>query len=117
MSERGSFITEYVYCGACALVAAKFFSAYGRHKYWCTQQLDSWIDGERLPVFAGKLGGMYSGAELHDFEDGWGPELQAVICHPMRIAVLADGGERIYRLRPGEKKVESICVDSVHSAQ
>jgi hypothetical protein len=102
MSERGSFVTQYIYCGKC-LEAVKEVLC-GNDKYFKTQQLDSWIAGEKLPIIAGKAGGLYSGEELHSFEFEYAPQLESKICHPLRIAVLADDGQAIFQINPANQE-------------
>lgn len=99
MSERGSFVTQYIYCDEC-LNAAKSILI-GNEKYLCSSQIQSWTDeGKMLPIIAGKVGGLYEGEELHDFECDYIPRLEKVICHPLRVAVLADRGEQIFIVKP-----------------
>lgn len=53
-----------------------------------------------LPIISGKLGGSWSRQELHDFEYFIVPEIEKVICHSLRVAVLAEEGEEIYFINP-----------------
>lgn len=100
MSERGSFVTSYIYCAAC-LAAAKEVLA-RNSKGLCGQQVESWEgQGKYLPIIAGKVGGSYQGEEIHTFESELIPQLETLICHELRIAVLADSGEdQIFALQP-----------------
>ncbi len=99
MSERGSFVTQYIYCNKC-LEAAKAVLL-DRRKYLCSTELPGWNEtGDTLPIIAGKIGGLYSGEELDTFEFELNEELSPRICHPLRIAVLADQGERIFTVMP-----------------
>lgn len=101
MSERGSFVTEYVYCGKCFEACRSVLL--GREKYLCSTTIPSWSPHEgRLPIIAGKIGGLYGGEELHSFEFHLIPELEKFLCHTVRIAVLADEGERIFTARPSD---------------
>lgn len=100
MSERGSFVTEYVYCKDCFAAARKHLLK--REKHHMAIVLPSWVGfGEQLPIIAGKVGGLYQGGELHYFEQ-IAEELAKDLCHQMRIAVLAEEGERIFVV-PAEK--------------
>ena len=93
MSERGSFVTEFIYCHQCFESAKKILL--GDDKY-----LDSSVIKDR-PIIAGKIGGLYSGEELVTFEFKLIPQLEEILCHDLRIAVLSDsGGENIFRLHP-----------------
>ena len=101
MSERGSFVTQYVYCDKC-FEAAKSVLLF-REKYLCGVVVPHWNperEGLELPIIAGKVGGLHVGEELHTFEHELVPALGAVLCHPMRIAVLAEGGERVFTVTP-----------------
>lgn len=96
MSERGSFVTQYIFCGKCLEAAKK--ELLSREKYLCSEVLTH-PRGE-FGIIAGKVGGLYAGEELHTFENELIPELSKIICHPMRIAVLAESGEQIFTVLP-----------------
>lgn len=100
MSERGSWCSEYIYCGDCAEALGRLLRERDSGKYFSVHQIPSWQPGEQLPIFAGKIGGLYGGEELHLFEEGMVPEIAKVICHPVRFAVLAEDGERIFKIEP-----------------
>lgn len=56
--------------------------------------IPSWIDGDdELPIIAGKIGGGYCGEELVRMEYEIGPELDKLLCHQVKISVLADVGD------------------------
>ncbi len=55
---------------------------------------------DELPIISGKLGASWSRQELHDFECFIVPEIEKVICHQLRVAVLAEEGEEIYFINP-----------------
>ncbi|MGI0034607.1 MAG: hypothetical protein ACRD98_01885 [Nitrososphaera sp.] len=72
-----------------------------REKHFCSTLIPSWeSEGETLPIVAGKIGGMYSGEELHTFELEILPLLEARLCHPVRVAVIAESGEKIFTCNP-----------------
>ena len=99
MSERGSFVTEYVYCVRCFEALKKILLH--NEKYFCSQTINSWEDSPKeLPIIAGKLGGLYSGEEIVSFEMETEPQIAKVICHPVRIAILAESGEKIIHIKP-----------------
>ena len=101
MSERGSFVTEYIGCDKCFKAAKGVLLL--REKYLCSTVVPHWNaanEGPELPIIAGKVGGLYRGEELDTFEHELVPALEAVLCHQMRIAVLAEGGERIFTVMP-----------------
>lgn len=99
MSERGSFCTEYIYCASCFEVAKDVLVS--NEKYLKGVVIPSWENGKELPIVAGKIGGLSPGEELWGFEKDLGPEIAVRLCHPMRVAVLADNeDEEIFLLRP-----------------
>ena len=100
MSERGSFVTEYIYCKECFEAAKRVLLKDG--KLLRGVMVSSWTGSydPHLPIIAGKVGGLYSGEELDVFEQELVQELSASICHELRIAVLAEVGERIFVVTP-----------------
>lgn len=92
MSERGSFITEYIYCKKCfeavriILVDHAFMPVNIKEK-----------------ILAGKVGGLHPGEEIEVFEAFIIPLIEEKICHPVRIAVLAEEGEKILTAVPSQK--------------
>lgn len=112
MSERGSFVTQYLYCDACYAAAMSVLDE--KSKYLCVLTADpraSFTDTSTsavnipIPIIAGKVGGNFSGEDLFIFEFDLVDKLEAVICCPMRIAVLSDNGEdKIFHLKPKDKK-------------
>jgi hypothetical protein len=101
VSERGSFVTEYIYCDKCfsALKKALIEDGYGDH---ASVLLGQSAKGEfEFPIIAGKVDGLYSGEEIHGMEYVIEEYVQPNICHPVRICVLADtGGEQIFHVKP-----------------
>lgn len=102
MSERGSFVTEYIYCPECFKVAREILI--GKRKYLCSQVVKGWGDIDELPIISGKIGGLSSGEELVTFEYEINVKLSNLICHSLRIAVLAECGERIFTVHPDTKE-------------
>lgn len=100
MSERGSFVTEYIHCDHCLAAVREVLIS--DHKFLCSQPIISWSETtpSDLPVIAGKVGGLYQGEELNYFELEIIPELSKRVCHSLRIAVLAEVGERIFTVEP-----------------
>jgi len=92
MSERGSFVTEYVYCPKC--FEALRAELVRDDKFLKGVVIPGWGDiGHELPIIAGKIGGLSSGEEILDMENDIGWRLDQTLCHRVRIAVLADSGE------------------------
>ena len=100
MSERGSFVTEYIYCLKCFESLEKILL--DKQKYLCSVAIPTWVEnlnlvnqGNRdvLPIIAGKIGGLWPGEELFTFDYCLRDAIENVICHEVKIAVLADCGE------------------------
>lgn len=90
MSERGSFVTEYVYCPECFDVLCERLCQ--NSKYLKGVVIPSWIPGMNLPIIAGKIGDLAPGGEVRTMEEvlsGVNHEL----CHEVRIAVLCENGQ------------------------
>jgi len=102
MSERGSFVTEYIYCHRCLDVARDVLR--GDTKYHNAIAVPSALDsGVDMPIIAGRIGHTAPGGELITMEFDLGPQLEARLCHPLRVAVLAENGEgRIFTFDPEE---------------
>lgn len=101
MSERGSFLTQYIYCAKC-LDAARTVLI-GQTKYLCSAQVPHWNpdkEGPELPIIAGKVGGLHAGEEIETFVEEYIPLLEGTICHPLRIAVLAESGDAFFNVHP-----------------
>ena len=92
MSERGSFVTEYIYCSKCFEAAKSVLL--GKEKYLCSVVIPTWSPGpaenQELPIIAGKCGGLYLGEEVNTFEFEYRDQLEPLLCHPLDIAVLCE---------------------------
>ena len=98
MSERGSFTTEYIYCDECFEKAKQILL--GDDKRLCSDVIHGWGSNPYMPIIAGKIGGSYIGEEIDTFELDLNEKLAAAICHPMRIAVLAESCEKFFNIKP-----------------
>ena len=108
MSERGSFVTQYIHCPKCLEVVKNYLENHiDKGKFLHTQQILSWDSKEEyLPILAGKIGGRYSGEEINFMQEiVW--ELEELICHPVRIAVIADHGQKIITAKPRRIKTRN----------
>lgn len=103
MSERGSFVTEYIYCPDCFEGAKKILL--DRNKFLCSITIPSWESKDKeLPIIAGKIGGLYKNEEFHTFENELNPQLEKELCHSLRIVVLSDSAEEELYIIHGKKK-------------
>lgn len=108
MSERGSFVTEYIYCPKCLDAAKK--ALLDDEKYLCSRQLASWeSDREFLPIISGKLGGLYAGEELSVIRDALKGSEERPCC-PVRIAVVTEGNG-VWVIEWGPKETMIRCID------
>ena len=101
MSERGTFITDYIYCPKCLEIAKSVLLS--NDKGMCSIIIPSWQgDGKMLPVIAGTIGGSFPGEGVMEFEVTIVPILEDSVCHSFRIAVMGDEGERIFIINPSK---------------
>lgn len=103
MSERGSFVTEYIYCDRCFNACKEVLCK--NEKYLKGIVIPSWKnENENLPIIAGKIGGMYANEECNEMEFNLIPEIQEKMCaeHKIRIAVLAEQGQRIFEFNKSD---------------
>ena len=98
MSERGSFVTEFIYCKKCFETAKNVLLR--RDRGLCSQALDSWIEGKEIPIIAGMVGGLYPQEEIDVFEFEFKEKLETEICHQLRIAVVAEEGYKLIVIDP-----------------
>lgn len=98
MSERGTFVTEWMYCEACREQALRVLSG--------IPDLDV-IHGHS--VIAGRVSSSFVGGEVHVIEFDAAKELSSVLCHPLRISVLCDDAtsDRVVVIRPDQPGWES----------
>lgn len=93
MSQRGAFVTEYVYCAACETVLSDVLLR-ERTKSLCCTQVPSWEDGggKTMPIFAGKLGSTADEVVDFEFSDEMA-ELEKRLCHTVMFACLGESQE------------------------
>jgi hypothetical protein len=88
MSERGSFVTGYLFCKQCEQILFEALCT-EPDKFLCAARVPAWPESGMtvLPIIAGKVGGLYTvdDSELMN-------RLQHVsVCHEVHFAVLLDG--------------------------
>jgi len=107
VSDRGSFITDYIYCDDCMRVVEDVFFRLADES-WHVQRLIG-DGGERLPILTGKLRGLGDGDDLCDLEHKIAREMAKRVCHGVRIAALPDGREpRIIIVGPSRCRVVTV---------
>jgi hypothetical protein len=92
MSDRGSFVTEWIYCKECRAAANKVLIKDHGHVGIC------------FGIIAGHISETYSGGEFDLVNEICTSELSPLICHPIRIAVLGEDGSHILTVWPKGKK-------------
>jgi hypothetical protein len=98
MSERGTWMTDFIYCGDTVTALREYFQAERcpDNKYFTVQEL---FEHQHCGAFCGRIGGMYPGEELHSME-GLIPEIEQIIKTPIRICVFAEDGSQIFEIDP-----------------
>ena len=91
MSERGSFVTQFCYCDICVRALESVLASRCKN-----------VTVIRGSIVAGYVSGSAPGDEIGYFED-YAEEIAAVICHPVRVAVIAEQGERFFNIAPKQK--------------
>lgn len=99
MSERGTVITQYVYCARCLGVAREVLDA----------ELDATAD--LGAAIAGRISSSFSGGEILCFETEIAPRLQERLCHSLRVAVMADNGFAYFLIT--EEYMEKTLLPSI----
>jgi hypothetical protein len=94
MSYRGSFVTEYINCATCVIAVREVLLGAMQEKGF-----EPIVHGR---IVSGKVGGLYPSEEKFMLEHELREEIEARICHPIRIAVLCedDRGDAILRFEP-----------------
>ena len=89
MSERSSFVTQYIYCQECFAAATEVLSELD--KFHCAGPLAQQWNNEQLPIIAGKWGDLDPDAELHEFFKLM-KHLSTKICgnHSLRIVLIQE---------------------------
>ena len=100
MSERGSFVTQFIYCPECLASVVKVLGT--SNKYLCGAEIPAWNGGDSR-IVAGKVGGLYPGEEIDTFTKEYVPQLELFLCHELRIAVLGEQGEKVFHIKPRGK--------------
>ena len=105
MSERGSFVTEYIHCSRCLAAAREVFCSH-RSKYLCAWEVPAW-EGGSSPIIAGKISGIYNGEEVHQIKC-LAVEMGLNLCHVVRIAVIAESGTAFVIASPDGVSVRPV---------
>jgi len=92
MSNRGSFVTEYIGCSKCFQVVKK--------SLWNNDYFNPIVQIGKLPILAGKACGMYVGEEAIQMEQAI-EGIERQLCHNITIVVIPDCGEpEIFNIEP-----------------
>lgn len=98
MSERGSFITQYVYCGKCwrALLAALPSPT----KWLAARPIVGYNNNEEIEILAGKIGGTSTEDILYELE-AYLAGIASKLCCPLEVVAVTDDSRYIvYTVKP-----------------
>ena len=86
MSDRGCWMTEFIYCPKCRETVRGVLSGVLLEPiYTIAQGPDSGMGS-----LHGRVSGLYPGEEIDVFESEIIPALEGKVCHPVRFAVIAE---------------------------
>lgn len=103
MSERGSFVTSYIYCNICFGIAKKIFLD--------KKVLEDAVQINDLPIIAGRVHGTYAGEELHVMQSVI-KEIEHLICHQFHVAVIPDSADpEVFLVRPWEDRHDNLIIN------
>jgi len=91
VSERGSFVTEYIYCKQCVESVRQVFASLEQGKWFYPVQVIQGLYPQ--PIFAGRIGEGWPGGETFAFETEILPDLNKSVCHEVRVVVIPEFGE------------------------
>ena len=89
MSERGSFVTEFIYCWECFGKMQDILCVKEESKFLCGHVLT--VNNIPTHVIAGRIGGLYIGEEIDVFRYRIFTSENSP-CHIVRIAIISDNG-------------------------
>lgn len=103
MSERGSFVTEWMYCDRCFRCVKEVLEQSEKH---LTGIAIPWPHDNNLemPIVAGRIGGLYQGEEIDAMKELITDQLEPILCHAVRIAVLSEQDEVILVANPSRPR-------------
>lgn len=112
MSERGSFVTQWMDCRQCCEAVCEVLE----NEAVIFDPLN-WSAGQIPPrIIAGFVGGSAPDEQFREFAEYLAGPLADRLCHPVRFAILSEArGSRVYRVRPraavptGEDPCELLC--------
>lgn len=89
MSQRGSFVSEYVYCRECF---NKLKEVLLDNDKYCTSLVipSSFPDDDELTIIAGKVGSTWDGGEVVEIKERLA-NIAPDRCHAMTVVVLPEG--------------------------
>jgi hypothetical protein len=87
MSERGSFVTEYMYCERCFLGVGEAL------RDWYVSHYDKEVQVVAYRAYAGFATSTYSGGENVTFDCDIRRLIEPRICHPVQVAVMSEAIE------------------------
>lgn len=106
MSDRGTFITDCIYCEKCLNAVREEIERNNLVTVYMDQKNDTHVSGtikEGCPGF-----------EIAYFREYIIPEIEKRICHTIRIAVLAESGQKMFMAVPVGGDKELVCGNCQH---
>jgi len=92
MSERGCFITEWIYCETCRKAVGTILKAEESNYLSCVTFINNGA------IIAGRVNGLYNGEEIDRFKFSINKKLTKIICHPLRISIISEDGHKLFSL-------------------
>lgn len=93
MSQRGSFVTEYVYCSECFEKLKKVLL--DNEKYCTSIVIPSCFpNDDDLNIIAGKVGSTWSGGEVVEIEQRLA-DIEPGLCHAMTVVVIPESEQPV----------------------
>ena len=99
MSDRGCWMTEFIYCPKCReIVRGVLSDILLEPVHIITQGPDS-----EMGSLHGRVSGLYPGEEIDVFENEIIPALEGRVCHPVRLVVIAESVDlaKTFKAGPG----------------
>ena len=105
MSERGSFVTEWMYCDRCFQCVKKVLGQSEKHLTGIAipRPHDNNLE---MPIVAGRIGGLYQGEEIDAMKELIKDHLEPILCHAVRIAVLSEHDDVVLVATPARPRID-----------
>jgi len=93
MSDRGTYITDFIYCSKCLFIVESAFKRQNFNFNGCEKF------GLGSGFCYGRISGLYSGEEIDIFENEILPEIENNLCHKVRICIFPEATDfKVYKI-------------------